>query len=276
MTGTFTYTSDAGKLLNAGNGQHEAVTFTPDDLVDYTPVTTSVVVNVIQASPTLAATAGPLAVLGSGEKLTASAVLSGGFNETGSILFVLQAPDGSTAETEGATLSGNGTYSTPTGYVPTVPGKYQWVALYFGDNNNNAAGTNLGDAPELALGRGVTVVDKVLYLVGSDAGDQLNIQHLGSSKTGSTGITVSGSLNGVKLTNPVFNPPPLGIYIILFNGTDSVSMESNLAIPVVVIDGDGNDSIQPGQWRPTTRPWEMATISIRPGNWQQRRRGWQR
>ena len=46
-------------------------------------------------------------------------------------------------DTETVTVSGNGTYTTPTGYTlpttGTVTGTYQWVASYSGDANNNAS-----------------------------------------------------------------------------------------------------------------------------------------
>jgi len=51
VAGTFTYTSGAGTVLGAGKGQSEAVTFTPIDSTDYTTATTTVVVNVAQATP---------------------------------------------------------------------------------------------------------------------------------------------------------------------------------------------------------------------------------
>ena len=51
VQGTFTYTTDAGVVLNAGKGQIENVTFTPDDTTDFETVDTSVTVNVAQSSP---------------------------------------------------------------------------------------------------------------------------------------------------------------------------------------------------------------------------------
>ena len=41
VPGTFTYTTNAGIVLNAGNGQIEAVTFTPNDTTDYVTVASS-------------------------------------------------------------------------------------------------------------------------------------------------------------------------------------------------------------------------------------------
>ena len=48
-------------------------------------------------------------------------------------------------DTEQATVNGNGTYTTPTGYVVTAAGHYQWTAIYNGnasDKNNNSATDN--------------------------------------------------------------------------------------------------------------------------------------
>jgi hypothetical protein len=73
--------------------------------------------------------------------LTDSAVLSGGYHETGTITFTLFL--GSTkVDTETVTVTGNGTYTTPTGYTlpssGTVTGTYQWDATYSGDGNNSS------------------------------------------------------------------------------------------------------------------------------------------
>ena len=71
-----------------------------------------------------------------------TAVLSGGYYETGTITFTLY--QGSTlVDTETVPVSGNGSYTTPTGYTlpttGTVTGTYQWDASYSGDTNNNSA-----------------------------------------------------------------------------------------------------------------------------------------
>ena len=84
--------------------------------------------------------------------MTDSATLSGGFEETGTITFDLYAPAGvAPVDTEIVTVSGNGTYTTPTGYTlpttGTVTGTYQWVASYSGDGNNNGVASAKGDEP---------------------------------------------------------------------------------------------------------------------------------
>src|SRR5206468_2613228 len=61
---------------------------------------------------------------------------------TGTITFTLYL--GSTlVDTETVPVSGNGQYTTPTGYTlpitATVIGTYQWDAVYSGDTNNSTA-----------------------------------------------------------------------------------------------------------------------------------------
>ena len=48
-------------------------------------------------------------------------------------------------DTETVSVSGNGTYTTPVGTLPTrgtVTGTYKWDSSYSGDTNNNSASEN--------------------------------------------------------------------------------------------------------------------------------------
>ncbi len=106
------------------------------------------------ASPTISTTANPSSVtLGSSAPpvLNDSATLSGGFNPVGTITFFLYSPIDALIDTETATVNGNGTYSTPSGFTPptnrTVTGTFQWVATYSGDGNNNSVCSKKGDEP---------------------------------------------------------------------------------------------------------------------------------
>jgi hypothetical protein len=101
------------------------------------------------ATPTLTTTPIPTAVtLPTGPPGTVTlkdaATLSGGTNPTGTITFFLFFNGGSTpVHTETVTVSGDGTYTTPTGYTlpsdgSTVTGTYEWDASYSGDSNNDS------------------------------------------------------------------------------------------------------------------------------------------
>jgi hypothetical protein len=84
--------------------------------------------------------------LGTGtQTLKDSAVLSGGSNPQGTITFTLKYGT-TTVDTEPVPVNGDGTYSTPTGYVlpttTTVTGGYAWSAVYTpagGDPNSSSS-----------------------------------------------------------------------------------------------------------------------------------------
>jgi streptogramin lyase len=92
----------------------------------------------VKPSPVLMTTPGAPVAIGTGNKFTDSATLSGGSNPTGSITFTLTDPGGMPVDTETVTVAGIGTYTTPTGFQPPAPGTYQWVASYSGDADNPA------------------------------------------------------------------------------------------------------------------------------------------
>ena len=82
-----------------------------------------------------------------GATLKDTATLSGGNNPTGSITFTLYDPSGTAAHTEQVTVSGNGSYQTPTGHVAGAQGTWHWKAEYSGDTNNLPAASNAADEP---------------------------------------------------------------------------------------------------------------------------------
>src|SRR5208337_1753286 len=199
---------------------------------------------VSKASPTITASPGATVVLGTGVKLTASATISGGCYETGTITFKLDAPSNTVVDTETVPVSGNGTYTTPSGYLPRIAGTYHWVAGYGGDANNNGVSTTTGSTPEVAVGPGTTVVGNALYLVGGNTNDQLNITPIGASQTGSTGINVNGKLNNVNINNQTYTQAFTTIYVVGFGGNDNFQFAGSLTIAAVISDGDGNDQVQ--------------------------------
>jgi large repetitive protein len=101
-------------------------------------------VTVSAASPTIVTTASSAVTLPAGPPGTVtvsdSALFSGGYFPTGSIVFTLSGPGGfSYSQTD--TVSGNGTYtaSTTLPAAGQVSGTYTWTAHYAGDSNNAAA-----------------------------------------------------------------------------------------------------------------------------------------
>ncbi len=203
-------------------------------------------------TPTISDTPGPVVVLGTGVPLSATATLAGGSSETGTITFTLYNPNGVIVYLDAAIVNGPGTYSSNAPAhsgtaVPTVAGTYQWIASYSGDANNNPASTTRGLAPERVVGPGATLIGTTLYLVGGNTSDQISIQQLGSSNSGSTGIQISGSVDGMRMNNIKVNPPPSVINITGFGGNDCIFEQATLTVPVVVSEAGGNDSVQLGQ-----------------------------
>ena len=88
--------------------------------------------------PTVTTDAGPNVVLGA--TLKDSATLAGGSSPTGKISFDLYGPNDGTCSTaifhSETVVNGNGTYQS-TGFKPSTPGTYRWIANYSGDANNN-------------------------------------------------------------------------------------------------------------------------------------------
>jgi hypothetical protein len=178
VSGNGTYTTPAGYTLPAaGTGTYQwDVTFSGDannnPASDNNDPTEQVTVNLASlASPTLVSTPSPASTtlpggdpLFGGPPVTTilmdSAVLSGGNAETGTITFTLYqlgiVPGGFLVDTETVPVSGNGTYTTPTGFslanAPiTAVGTYQWDASYSGDPNNNPASDNNGPKEQVRV-----------------------------------------------------------------------------------------------------------------------------
>jgi len=135
----------------------------------------------------------PLPVAGT---LTDSAVLSGGYHETGTITFTLTAPGGGIVDTETVPVSGDGTYTTPTGAVPTETGTYFWVASYSGDSNNNCATSGVHDEPVV-----VTPYSPTITTQASPATEALATRALYDYATLSGGFGPTGTVT-FTLTSP--------------------------------------------------------------------------
>jgi len=161
-TGTALYdarlTPTGGSLLPFFTGQDiglfitsENSTFTGSFASNFNGETKALVGPIPLLTPTISTTPGSNVVVGSGLPMTDSATLSGGYNETGDITFGLYNSSNVLVDSETAAVDGPGTYSTPTGYLATAPGTYQWVATYSGDGTNSSVASTIGSEPESAL-----------------------------------------------------------------------------------------------------------------------------
>jgi hypothetical protein len=123
---------------------------------NYAVVTTAATGTIFRRTPQLGLTAGPNVVVGMSVKLTASAALTGGISESGSITFQLSDPNNQRVGTDVATVNSDGT-STTTGFAPIAIGTCQWVASYSGDLNHNGFATTKGLASTIAVAASISV-----------------------------------------------------------------------------------------------------------------------
>ena len=229
-------------------------------------------VQVHAANPSLGTNASPGGVTlssGSPPILTDSATLSGGFNPTGTITFDLYAPGGvAPVHTEIVSASGNGTYTTPTGYTlpttGTVTGTYQWVVTYSGDGNNIGVASVKGHEPVVVAPANllmsttsnpsdVTLSNGPLPPVVTDSATLTGSYHATGTITfdlyGPDGVTIiytdTTPVNGDGTYITTFAPPappPPGLTIVgTYNWVVSYSGDANNN---GVVSSFGNESVQ--------------------------------
>jgi len=153
---------------------------------------------VVLSSLSLSTTPGGAVILGSGVNLTDSATLSGGSSPTGSITFTLTAPGSTTVDTERVTVSGDGTYNTPNGFLPSTPGTYEWAASYSGDPNNNSVASVAAETVNPASPSLVTTPSPTTATLGtavSDGGLLLGnaLSYAAGGNSGKTPIALLGA-----------------------------------------------------------------------------------
>jgi hypothetical protein len=90
------------------------------------------------------------------------------------------------------------------------------------------------------------LTDLFMGSAGAISSDQVQVSAVGSSSTGSTGVKVQTSFNGVN-TQTTYSQSFNAIYVYLQNGNDNVQLASTLTLSAVVTAGNGNDNIQLGQ-----------------------------
>ncbi|MHC5537608.1 beta strand repeat-containing protein [Singulisphaera rosea] len=117
-----------------------------------------------------------------------TAIISGGYAETGTLTFKLYDPKGNLVDTETVAVNGNGTYSTPTGYkLPStacVTGTYQWNVTYSGDGNNVSVADLNNKGEQITIGSSCTgQVQGVSYWCGTQGQNLIKCLNGSSSCT---------------------------------------------------------------------------------------------
>jgi Ca2+-binding RTX toxin-like protein len=120
-------------------------------------------------------------------------------------------------------------------------GTHTITAVYSGDSNfvtSSSAG-----ASEIILGPGVAVFGTSLYVVGADTADYVQINPVGTSNTGSTGLQVNSLLNNTW-SSQTFSQPITDVYVFGDNGNDTIQMANTLTVNAHVTEGNGSNYIQ--------------------------------
>ena len=144
-----------------------------------------------------------------------SAVLSGGYNESGPLTFTLTAPDNSVVDTETITPNGDGTYATSNTNIATQVGTYTWTVSYAGDGLNNPASDQGGTAEQVTT---VKASPTISTSASETAGGVVGSAVLSDSVTVSGGDNPTGTVT-FTLTAPNGTTSPVGTVTIAGDGT---------------------------------------------------------
>jgi hypothetical protein len=205
VPGTFTYTTAAGSVLNPGNGQVEAVTFTPTDTTDFKSVASTVTVDVAQDVPQVTLTDGsPVTTTPTGSIPSYSSVYTG-------------SPQPASGTVTGATDATLGTpiisyylatdtkLANPLPSAPTNVGNYLVVGTFPAPNSNYIAS---GDTINFAITPVAPTVTSV-NPVNITYGTALASSQLSGSATvmiGGKAVSVPGTFTYTSATGTVLHP----------------------------------------------------------------------
>jgi len=98
----------------------------------------------------------------------------------------------------------------------------------------------------VVLGPGVTAIGTQLYCVGGNStNDRVLVNPVCNGNTGSTGVKVQASLNGVN-AQTTYSQSFTTINIFLQGGNENIQLANSLTINAVVTAGNGNDNVTVG------------------------------
>ena len=100
---------------------------------------------ILKADPGISTAQNPISGL-VGATVKDSASVTGGFNPTGTVTFVLKLNGSTVLTSEPIPLDAQGNAAFTSGYLANTAGTYYWIATYSGDPNNN--GKSSGDTEE--------------------------------------------------------------------------------------------------------------------------------
>jgi Ca2+-binding RTX toxin-like protein len=148
-------------------------------------------------------------------------------------------------------LSGGSQVNTNTWKVTTcalAAGSHTIEAQVFGFGTVSGIGDGLLASASLnrvVLVSGIAAVGTQLFIVGTNGKDQILVTPIGASTTGSTGVQINATLNGVS-SSITFQQAFTAIQVFGFGGNDNIQLVGLLVIPTFLSEGNGNDSVTLG------------------------------
>ena len=257
---TASYDSPTGDAGNANvAGSTYAIIATLNDpgnrLANYNVTNTSGALTVTSAtSGTVVISSANGSVYGQAVTFTATVTNTSGGNTavpTGTVQFVV---DGSNF---GAAVAVNAT-----GLAVSLPdtflsGASHTVEAVYTNSDGNFLGSNSTNLTQAVQTVGVepdpsnpALTDLFIGSAGHTSNDQIQVNPVGSSRTGSTGVMVQTSLNGVQ-TQTTYSQSFTALSAFLQNGNDTVQLASSLTINAVIKAGNGNDTVTLGNGNDT-------------------------
>ena len=198
-------------------------------------------VNPAQTAVSLASSANPSPV---SQPLTLTAAVSvvspGGGVPPGSVVFA----SGSTtlATVPLAVVNGVDQAAFTTA---TLPAGASTITATYVNTGGNYSGSS-SSLSQTILGPGTYVYGTTLYVVGgASSSDYAQLSAAGTSSTGSTGIQVGATLNGVY-TSKTYAQTLTAIVIAGYGGNENFQLASGLTLPTTVTEGNGNNYLQLG------------------------------
>jgi Ca2+-binding RTX toxin-like protein len=146
---------------------------------------------------------------------------------------------GINGETLDITYSSGGDTSVATAGIYAITGV---ISSGVGIASNYAV--TLTNGSLTVLGSGVSVVGTELWIIGGPtSNDNVQVNPVGASATGSTGVHVQATLNGVN-SSTTYTQSFTAINIVLYAGNDNVQLAPTLTIKAKISAGNGNDNVQ--------------------------------
>jgi mucin-19 len=135
-------------------------------------------------------------------------------------------------------------YTPPAGTL--LPAGTQTLSARFTPSDRTDYTSATATVQIVVLGPGVTAIGSQLYCVGgSSTNDQVQVKPVGNSNTGSTGLNVQASLNGVN-SQIAYTQSFTGFNVFLQGGNENIVLANSLTINTAVNAGNGDDDVQLG------------------------------